>query len=58
MVTGLLAVAKYQYRALKETQDALAALLKEDEYGHCFDAVYEGYSAKVLLKKLDIKLAG
>lgn len=51
-VVGLLALGRRHRRTIDEIREALRSLLEPDEeYGHCDDAIWEDYSAKVLLKK-------
>lgn len=56
---GLLAIAKVQYRALRETEKALCELYGEEfnSGGHCGDAIYSEYDADTLLKQLQLTVA-
>jgi hypothetical protein len=55
-VVGLLALAPRHNQALKDIEEAIAAVVGEEPdggyYGHVSDAVYNGYSADKLLAKL------
>lgn len=54
-LVGLLALAPKHNDALREIEEAICTIVKVEEAntgGHCGDAVYSGYTADELLKKL------
>jgi hypothetical protein len=57
-ITGLLVVGIEAYKQCEAVEAALKEITGEDPngFGHSGDAIYGGYSAKELLKKLDIKV--
>lgn len=58
-LNGLLALAKNHNAALEAIKRAACEITGEsaEDYGHTTDAIYEGYSAEELLRKVGMEIA-